>query len=64
MPDFNVLTPPLSITNPTSLPLAQYPRHVHKAGGLWLEVRSEEDAATAVADGWSLTPVAPKAHKK
>lgn len=35
----------------------EYPRHVHKAGGLFLEVASDAARDAALEEGWFLTPV-------
>ena len=35
----------------------EYPRHVHKPGGLCLSVANDVEKAAALADGWYLTPL-------
>lgn len=44
-------------------PYREYPRHVHKAGGVHLEVKSDAEKKEALADGWSLTPVVEEADE-
>lgn len=41
-----------------STPYAEYPRHVHKAKGEYKVVSDDTAKAEALADGWSLDPVA------
>lgn len=40
-------------------PFVPYPRHVHKPGGVFLEVNSDEERDAAVAEGWWLSPDGP-----
>jgi hypothetical protein len=64
---FDHLNPPAAVHNPTGIPAAEFPRHVHKFAGLnddgsaklntFKVVGSAAELETAVADGWSLTPV-------
>lgn len=42
---------------PLDLDSLLYPRHLHKADGLFLHVDTATEAREAVADGWQLTPV-------
>ncbi len=74
MPDFDLLKPPESITNPKP-PAAppvdrEFPRHVYAtkeshdtlhADGNYIVVRDQKELAAALKDGYSLTvPVAKK----
>lgn len=34
----------------------EYPRHLHRPGGTYLVVQSDEERDAALADGWTLTP--------
>lgn len=63
MPDFNIMSPPQSVTNPQQLPVGHFPRHLHKPGAFLL-VENEEEQAAGLADGWLERPPAPKAPKK
>lgn len=38
----------------TDLRKLEYPRHLHKADGAYLVVKSVEDAERALADGWTV----------
>jgi hypothetical protein len=44
---------------PVEVGTLQYPRHLHRSGGEFLIVANAEDAALALADGWTLSPDAP-----
>ena len=70
MPEFNIMAPPKSVTDPLHVkqPLSSvFPRHVHRAApkkdgdaytsGEYKEVTTDDDLEQALADGWSLTPV-------
>lgn len=35
----------------------EYPRHLHKAGGIYTIVGDDDAKAAALADGWALAPV-------
>lgn len=37
--------------------MPEFPRHLHKAGGLWIEVNDEAERDAKVAEGWSLEQV-------
>lgn len=41
-----------------------YPAHVHKPGGAFLVVNSDEEKAAAVEAGWALQPVPDKVDGK
>lgn len=60
MPDFDITKPPTAITNPTAtLPpnvYQEFPRHLHKPDGSFVEVSNADDKATKLAEGWNLTP--------
>ena len=65
---FDQAKPPLSVTNPpaavageTDRTYREFPRHLHKADGSYIEVGNDIDKAAKLADGWHLTPDAAKA---
>lgn len=35
----------------------EYPRHLHKPGGVYRVVENDQERDAALTDGWSLTPV-------
>lgn len=37
--------------------MIEYPRHLHKAGGVFCVVESDEERDAKVEEGWSLQPV-------
>lgn len=62
MAEFNLSTPPKSITDPAGSVDAQYPAHVHKYAGPgrmneFKVVTNDEEKAAALKDGWSAMPV-------
>jgi hypothetical protein len=65
---FDTMNPPVSVTNPdrakeglTANAYQEYPRHLHRADGSFCEVTNDIEKATALADGWHLTPAAAQA---
>lgn len=65
--EFNNLTPPVSVTNPEAAEKGlgqnayrEYPRHLHRADGSFVEVTDDGERDAKLADGWFLTPGAAK----
>lgn len=63
MPDFDNLKPSLKVTDPIlhakigdARVFAEYPRHLHKPGGEYCVVLSDDEKAAKLKEGWGLTP--------
>lgn len=56
MPDFNVVAPPVSITNPKGSTSQELPRHMHKWGEPHIVVETEAEKDDALAKGYLLQP--------
>ena len=60
MADFNMTGPPATITDPGAPAEGRdpnFPRHLHRFGGEYVEVKNEAEQRAKLAEGWSLRPV-------
>ena len=57
---FDITAPPLRVTDPSAPAgserlFKEYPRHLHRADGSYIEVRNDIDKAHKLAEGWFLS---------
>ncbi len=46
----------ITLDAPVTGPRSEYPRHVHRVGGVWKQVENATEFAAALDDGWFRLP--------